>query len=273
MDDDWGYSHCRKAPNIAPIFRRVAPRLGLLFLGIAIVLGRSVSGHGWDGKWRNTHWHQKNGKSRCVSSNCLLVFHWSFYFEATGLMIPLDVLWRMRRSGFVMPVWLTFGIPELFCNGTRSVRDAWFDSVHLGPARVEWPIHSSYRSMQGYRDCLFECSVACLESQSICVCCDIQISWLPEGWVVFCQVLYIYICSYVYISVDMTMYIYIILCTCIDLRPSSTKTLRPVALSCLCCTFGTSTWTSPAQWMWKMWWKDYRKIPGDCVFMGIYGVE
>ena len=169
MDDDWGYSHFRKPPNIAPIFRRVAPRLGLLFLGIAIVLGRSVSGHGWDGKWRNTHWHQKNGKSSCMSSNCLLVFHWSLYFEATGLMIPLDVLWRMRRSGFVMPVWLTFGIPELFCNGTRSVRDAWFDSVHLGPARVEWPIHSSYRSMQGYRDCLFECSVACLESQSICV--------------------------------------------------------------------------------------------------------
>ena len=128
-----------------PDFHRAEPRLGILFLGIAIVLGHSVEGMTDGMSWRSEcashgtkrmenrvkcHPNVIQMSSKChpdviqmsskchpdviqMSSKCLsytiiiiiccfvdLLF-WSIW------TIPHDVLWRIRRSGFVLPVWLS----------------------------------------------------------------------------------------------------------------------------------------------------------------------
>ena len=106
-----------------PDFHRAEPRLGILFLGIAIVLGHSVEGMTDGMSWRSecaSHDTKRmENRVKCrpnviqMSSKCLsytiiiiiccfvdLLF-WSIW------TIPHDVLWRIRRSGFVLPVWLS----------------------------------------------------------------------------------------------------------------------------------------------------------------------
>ena len=124
-----------------PHFHRAEPRLGILFLGIAIVLGHSVEGDDRRDVLAfrmRISWHQKNGKSSQMSSKChpnviqmsskchpnvshilpynYMLFRWSFVLK------QLDYTsWRLMED---TEVWCIWDLPEwTIIHHTHPCRD------------------------------------------------------------------------------------------------------------------------------------------------------